>query len=206
MGMPLPEGMGTPGFQPGFPQPGFQQPYGGPPMMGQMPGGPQAIPLADSGLRFAARFLDRIIIFFLACIPSAALGGGAAVLAGRGGSGTNAVSFGATAATAVLSAAILLVYDGVVTAKLGGTLMKKAFGMRVVNAADGSPVNMQQALTRAAPSAVLALLSVIPVVGGIVGGLLGLAIGLASLIMLFTDKMRQTVSDKIAKTVVIKSK
>jgi uncharacterized RDD family membrane protein YckC len=186
--------------QPGFQQPGgFQQPYGGPPMMGQMPGGPQAIPLADSGLRFAARLLDKIIMGLIGCIPGAALGGGTALLAGRTGSGSTAVSFGTQLAGALIGAVIILIYDGVVTAKLGGTLMKKAFGMRVVNAADGSPVNMQQALTRAAPSA---LLAAIPIVGAF-GALI---MGIASLIMLFTDKMRQTVSDKVAKTVVIKAK
>jgi uncharacterized RDD family membrane protein YckC len=191
MGMPLPEGMGQPG--------GFQAPYGAPPMMGQMPGGPQAIPLADSGLRLAARLLDKIIMGLIGCVPGLALGGGSALFAGRGGSGGAAVSFGTQIASALVGAVIVLVYDGVVTAKLGGTLMKKAFGMQVVNAADGSPVNMQQALTRAAPSA---LLAAIPVIGWFIG----LIMGIASLIMLFSDKMRQTVSDKVAKTVVINRK
>ena len=200
MGMPLPEGMGNPGFQPGFQQPGFQQPYGGPPMMGQqMPGGPQAIPLADSGLRFAARLLDRIIMTVIACVPGLAIGGGSAFLGGRGPGGDTAITFGTQILSALIGAVIVLIYDGVVTAKLGGTLMKKAFGMRVVNAADGSPVNMQQALTRAAPSAILAAIPV-------AGGFLAIIMGIASLIMLFSDKMRQTVSDKVAKTVVIKAK
>ncbi len=190
-GMPLPEGMGNQGFG---------QPYGGPPMGGFPGGAAGAIPLADSGLRMAARALDVIIRGIITCIPNFALIGGATALASR--NSAEPISFAATAGSAVLTAIIVLLYDGVVTGLLGGTLMKKAFGMKVVNQSDGMQVNMQTALLRAAPSAALALLGLIP----ILGGLAGFIVGVASLIMLFTDKMRQTVADKVAKTVVIKAK
>ncbi len=161
------------------------------------PTGPQAIPLADSGLRFAARLLDRIIMGFIGCLPTIGITGSAAAFGARGSGGALSGLSGQVAASMV-SAIIVLLYDGVATGLLGGTLMKKAFGMRVVNQSDGQPVTMQTALLRAAP---LAVCTAIPVLGGIAA----LVMGIVSLIFLFSDKLRQTVSDKVAKTVVIKA-
>ncbi len=158
---------------------------------------PNAIPLADAWLRFAARFLDRIIMSLIGCIPTIGITGSAAAF-GRSGTGGALSGLTAQLVSSLVAAAIVLLYDGVATATLGGTLMKKAFGMRVVNQSDGLPVNMQTALTRAAP---LAILTAIPILGGF-GALI---MGIVSLIFLFSDKLRQTVSDKVAKTVVIKA-
>jgi uncharacterized RDD family membrane protein YckC len=162
------------------------------------PAGPQGIPLADSGLRFAARLLDRIILFFLTCIPSLAISGSALALAGRGTGGGVFSNLGSSLATSVVSAGIIMLYDGVGTGLMGGTLMKKAFGMKVVNQSDGQPVSMQTALLRAAPTALCTLIPIL-------GGLAAFVMGIVSLIFLFSDKLRQTVSDKVAKTVVIKA-
>ncbi len=162
-----------------------------------LPPAPQAIPLADSGLRFAARFLDRIILYFLTCIPSLAITGSAFAVGGTRSNGAFS-NLGATAASSLVGAAIILLYDGVATGVMGGTLMKKAFGMKVVNQSDGQPVTMQTALLRAAPTAIC---TAVP----LLGGLAGLVMGIVSLIFLFSDKLRQTVSDKLAKTVVIKA-
>ena len=159
---------------------------------------PPAIPLADAWLRFAARFIDKIIMGLIGCIPAIGISGSAAAVFGNSGSGGALSGLSAQVASSFVSAIIVLLYDGVATATLGGTLMKRAFGMRVVNQSDGQPVNMQTALTRAAP---LAVLTAIPILGGI-----GVVImGIVSLIFLFSDKLRQTVSDKLAKTVVIKA-
>jgi uncharacterized RDD family membrane protein YckC len=181
-GMPLPQAAQLPYGQPPYGQPGY--------------GAPQAIPLADSGLRFAARLLDRIIMGIIGFFPGLLISGGSNFMGRNGGSGGLLAFSGATVLSGLVAGLIAIVYDGVVTAKLGGTLMKRAFGMRVVDAATGAPVNMQTALIRAAPSAVCA---VVPILGGLVA----FVMGIVSLIFLFSDKMRQTVSDKIAKTVVI---
>jgi uncharacterized RDD family membrane protein YckC len=164
----------------------------------QQPAQPVGIPLADAGLRFAARFLDRIIMAIIGCVPGLMISGSAIALTPNNGSSGMFGSLGAAVASSIVSAIVVLLYDGVATATLGGTLMKRAFGMKVVNQSDGLPVNMQVALTRAAP---LAICTAIPWVGSLGQFILGLV----SLIFLFTDKLRQTVSDKVAKTVVIKA-
>jgi uncharacterized RDD family membrane protein YckC len=155
-------------------------------------GGP-AIPLASSGMRILARFIDGIIVGIAGFIISAILGAGSAF--GR----SDDVSTGVWYLAIVLGVAISWFYDAFLTSKMGGTPMKKAFGMRVVDAASGSPVSLQQATMRwVVPGA----LSLVP----ILGGLISLVVFIVSLVFLFSDKMRQTVSDKIGKTVVINSK
>jgi uncharacterized RDD family membrane protein YckC len=156
------------------------------------PAGSQSI--ASAGMRILARFLDAIILAIVGSIIGSVLGAGA-IATGRRGSDVGA---GKYFVAVLLSVIVSFVYDAVLTSKIGGTPMKKAFGMRVADAATGnSPVSLQQAATR---WAIPGILSLIPVLGA----LASFVIFIVSLIFLFTDKNRQTVSDKIGKTVVLK--
>jgi uncharacterized RDD family membrane protein YckC len=157
-----------------------------------MQAGQSAIPLASSGMRILARFLDAIIAGILSFIVALAVGGGG--LFGRGDAG-----FGQWYLSIFLGVVIGWLYDAFLTSKIGGTPMKKAFGMRVVDAGTGSPVNLQQATMRWVIPGALGLVPIL-------GGLIGFVVWIISLVFLFSDKMRQTISDKIGKTVVIESK
>ncbi len=162
------------------------------------PAAPQGIPLADSWLRFAARLLDRIIMLLVLCIPTIGISGTTSFVRSNDAFGGAGIALGQQVAISLISGGFVLLYDGVATGLMGGTLMKRAFGMRVVNQSDGLPVSMTTALIRALPRAIC---HAIPVVGMFVGWIMGIV----SLIFLFSDKLRQTVSDKVAKTVVIKA-
>jgi hypothetical protein len=67
--------------------------------------------------------------------------------------------------------------------------------MRVIRVT-GSPIDWGASIIR---WAVFGLLPILPIIGGIAG----LVMAIVSLIFLFTDKLRQTVPDKAAKTIVV---
>jgi uncharacterized RDD family membrane protein YckC len=157
-------------------------------------------PLASAGMRVLARFLDSLIVglVFGAIFSGFVLGDGDS--AGFGGLGADA-SFGKVYTLGLLLMAVGFVWDAVCTKQFGGTPMKLAFGMRVVRADTGGPVEWSHAIIRWAVPGALALLP-LPVLPGLVN----LVLVIVSLVFLFTKPMRQTIWDLVAKTLVVKSR
>ena len=120
--------------------------------------------------------------------------------AGFGGFGADA-SFGKLYPIGLLGVAAGFAWDAVCTKMFGGTPMKLAFGMKVVRADNGGPVEWSHAITRwAIPGA----LSLIPL--PILPGLVNLVVVIVSLVFIFSKPLRQAVWDMIAKTLVVKSR
>lgn len=175
------------------PPPPPPMPPGG--MYQPSPGVPGGRALATPGMRILARFLDGLILLIASGVIGAAIvlsDGDSAGFAGFGGDLTAGERF----SLAVFGLVVGFLYEALITKMAGGTPMKLALGLRVVRAADGQPVGWNESLLR---WGVVAVIGLIPGLGG----LAGLVIGIVSLVFLFTDKLRQTVSDKVAKTLVV---
>jgi uncharacterized RDD family membrane protein YckC len=171
------------------PQPGgFNAPHSA------VPGGR---PLATPGMRILARVLDAIIVGVAGSLIGAAIILSDGDSAGFGGLGGD-LSAGERLAFGLVSLVIGFFYEAVLTKLKGGTPMKLAFGMSVVRA-DGMPVGWPESIIR---WGFLGLVGLIPFVGGIAA----LIIWIVSIVFLFTDSLRQTVSDKVAKTIVVTSR
>lgn len=157
-------------------------------------------PLADPWMRVLARFLDGLIVGLAFGLVFSAIVLSDGDTAGFGGLGADA-SFGKVYALGLLSMVAGFVWDAVCTKQFGGTPMKLAFGMRVVRADDGGPVEWRHAIVRWAIPGALALvpLPVLP-------GLANLVLVIVSLVFLFTKPMRQAVWDQVAKTLVVKAR
>jgi uncharacterized RDD family membrane protein YckC len=169
-----------PGYTPYTPQPG---------------GAGGGRPLASAWMRILARFLDGVIVSIAAGAVGAAIvlsDGATGGFAGFGGNMTTGQRFG----IGLFGVVVGFLYEALTTKVWGGTPMKLAFGMKVVRAADGAPVGWNESLIR---WGVPALIGVIPILGVVAG----LIIFIINLIFLFTDKLRQTIWDKIAKTIVV---
>lgn len=159
-------------------------------LQGVAPGGQK---LAQPWMRILARLLDSIIVGAVTTAIGAMIILGDDDSAGFGGLGGD-IDGGKRWAISLVTLAIGFVYEAVMTKLKGGTLMKLAFGMRVVRT-DGAPVDWSESILRWA----LALITLIPILGAIAGFI----IWIISIVFLFTDRLRQTVNDKIAKTMVI---
>jgi uncharacterized RDD family membrane protein YckC len=162
------------------------------------PGVPGGRPLASAGMRILARFLDSLIVSIAGGAVGAAIilsDGDSAGFAGFGGD----ISTGDRFAIGLFSLVIGFVYEALLTKVAGGTPMKLAFGMKVVRAVDGQPVGWSESLIR---WGFLSVIGLIPVLGGIAAFI----IWIISIVFLFTDKLRQTVTDKVAKTIVVSSR
>lgn len=149
-------------------------------------------------MRVLARFLDSVIIGLVLTSIFGAFVLSDGDSAGFGGLGADA-SFGEVYALGLLGMAAGFVWDAVCTKQFGGTPMKLAFGMRVVRADDGGPVEWRHAIIRWAIPGALALLP-LPVLPGFIN----LVIVVLSLVFLFTRPLRQAVWDLAAKTLVVK--
>lgn len=156
-------------------------------------GAPTKPPVAEAWKRIVARFVDGILLFIVNMVLFAALASGDGSFGAFGGTGLSGAKL---LLISLVGLAVGYVYDAVLTAKIGGTPMKRAFGMKVVSAADGSPVDLKQASIR---WAVPGLIAIIPTLGGIIVFICVII----SLVFLFTDSMRQTINDKAAKTIVV---
>jgi uncharacterized RDD family membrane protein YckC len=168
-----------------------------------MPGGPVSPagqPLAEAWKRVLARFLDGLIIgiVFGTIIAAAVLSGGDS--AGFAGFGSDA-SFGKLYLIGFLGLIVGFVWDAVCTKMFGGTPMKLAFGMRVVRADNGGPVEWSHAITRWAIPGAFALIPI-----PILPGLANLVILIVSLVFIFTKPLRQAVWDLVAKTLVVQAR
>jgi len=211
-GQPPPEGK-PPEGQPQYPQQGPQYPQQGQPQPGgayphpQQQGGygeyPQAPnpyqsgpsgPRANFGQRLLAYILDILIIAVPILILIALLGGfdsenydseTGEVLAGPMADG----AFGITLLGLVLSMAYFTLLEG---SNTGQTIGKKALSIRVISQQTGGPIGYGRALARNAVRSLPGLIRFI----GFVWTLLD------NLWMLW-DKEKQTLHDKVAKTVVV---
>ena len=191
MSMPPPPPPPPPGPPPPPPIPpgGMYQPT---------PGVPGGRPLASAGMRILARFLDSLIVGLVGGVVGAAIILGDGDSAGFGGFGGD-MSGGERFAISLVGLLIGFVYEAVITKVAGGTPMKLAFGMKVVRVADGQPVQWSESIIR---WGFLGVIGLIPVLGGIAVFI----IWIVSIVFLFTDKLRQTVTDKVAKTIVVSSR
>lgn len=169
------------------------------------PGGaytPSAVPgqrpLAEAWMRILARLLDSLIVGFVFGLVFSPLVLSDGDTAGFSGIGSDA-SFGELYVLGLLLMAAGFVWDAVLTKQFGGTPMKLAFGMRVVRADDGGPVEWRHAIVRWAVPGALALVPL-----PLLPGLLNFVIVIVSLVFLFSKPLRQTVWDLAAKTLVVK--
>lgn len=168
----------------GGPQPAPGSAPAGP---GMATGDPQG-GLASPGKRILARIVDWVIWIVVSLIIGAIFGGSVAV-------GTDAS--GASLVAGVLSTLLFVAYEVWFTANKGGTPGKLVLGIRVADQATrNTPIDYQQAFMRTLPL----LIGIIPILGIVV-----FLIAVASLVLLFVDSQRQTVWDKIAKTVVVEA-
>jgi uncharacterized RDD family membrane protein YckC len=162
------------------------------------PGVPGGRPLAEPWMRILARFLDGIIASVVFGSIAAAIvlsGDDSAGFGGLGGDVDAGTRFWLVLLTLIPS----FLYEAVLTKLFGGTPMKLAFGMRVVQASEGGPIEWKGSIIRwAVPGA----FGIVPVIGA----LASLVVTIVSLVFLFSDKLRQTVSDKVAKTLVVKAR
>jgi uncharacterized RDD family membrane protein YckC len=145
--------------------------------------------------RILARFLDWLIVtlVFGSILSGLILNDDdGAGIAGVGGD----ASFGKLYLISLLSAVVWFVWDAVCTKQFGGTPMKLAFGMRVVQQGSGEPVQWGHAIIRwAVPGA----LSLVPFLGGLVV----FVVFIVSLVFVLTKPLRQAVWDLAAKTIVV---
>ncbi len=173
------------------PPPGSAFPAGGP----VLTGGPN---LAPPWKRILARLLDGLILALVfGTIFAAIVFSDSDDSAGFGGLGADA-SFGQLYAIALMGAAVGFVWDAVLTKMYGGTPMKLAFGMRVVQAESGAPVEWRHAIIRWAVPGAIGLLPLAQL-----GSLVNFVIVIVSLVFLFTKPLRQAVWDLAAKTMVV---
>ncbi len=144
--------------------------------------------LAEPLARLGARIIDVIIWIFIFMILAVTLGGGTAAV------GNNDLG-GRAWIAGVLGTLITSAYEVFMVANKGGTVGKLVLGLKVVKE-DGSPADLQTAIMRIVTN----LIGIVPIIGSYISAL----VGLASIVMIFTDDRRQTVWDKVAKTIVVK--
>lgn len=146
---------------------------------------PHGQTLATAGQRIGARLIDVVI----------QIGIGVVVIAAIIGSGVGEFSIGALFVSVVFG----FLYEATMVALKGGSLGKLILGLAVVREENGeTPPGWEPALMRWIPS----LVGLVP----IIGLLISLVVFVLSLVWLFNDPKRQTVYDRIAKTMVIQTK
>jgi uncharacterized RDD family membrane protein YckC len=163
---------------------------------GAAPGGGE---LASAGMRVLARFLDSLIVGLVFGFVFAAIILSGDDDVGFGGLGSDA-SFGKVYLLAVLGAAAGFVWDAVCTKMFGGTPMKLAFGMKVVQS-NGADVEWEHAIKRWALPGAFALIP-IPTLPN----LAGFVVVIVSLVFIFTKPLRTALWDLFAKTLVVTSR
>ena len=116
------------------------------------------------------------------------------------------------AASVILGVVIALLNDVVLVAATGASIGKRIVGMRIVNAADGSPVNSGVAFKRllldliGVPAVFLLRASEVGL-GAFFIFVIGLVVlAIINLVLLFSDDRNQTLNDKISNTVVVTNK
>ncbi|NNE11650.1 MAG: RDD family protein [Ilumatobacter sp.] len=168
-------------------------PPGASPSSGAGSAVPGGRPLGSAGMRVLARFLDSLIVGIINLVLIGALLSGDT--GSVGGLGAD-VSAGKLFVIALIGLAVGFVYDPVITKLKGGTPMKLAFGMNVVRADTGGPVEWSHAVIR---WGVVAIWAIVPVLSFLVP----LVLLIVSLVFIFTKPLRQAVWDLAAKTLVV---
>jgi uncharacterized RDD family membrane protein YckC len=169
--------------------------------MGEPPGAVAGgLPLASPGKRVLARFLDAVIVALVFGSAFAAVilsGDDDAGLAGFGSD----TSLGRAYLIALLGAAVGFGWDAVCTKMFGGTPMKLAFGMKVVQQ-NGADVEWDHAIKRWALPGAFALIP--PLVAlNVLLGLAQLVIVIVSLVFIFSKPLRTALWDQFADTMVV---
>jgi len=168
----------------GEPQP-IQGAGGAPAGMAQEGMTPHGQRLATAGQRIGARLIDAVIVFGLFV----------AILGALFGAGVTEFNAGAL----ILGIAFGFAYEAAMVAVKGGSLGKLILGLAVVRESDGvTPPGWEPGVMRWLPS----LAGNIPVIGL----LISLVVFVLSLVWLFNDPKRQTVYDRVGKTMVIQTK
>lgn len=195
----------TPPPPPPPPAPPPPPPAGPPPSFGQPVDGvgPGGRDLASPGLRVLARILDAVIlgVVFGGIFAAIILSGDDD--AGLAGIGTDA-SIGRAYLIALLGAGVGFVWEAVCTKMFGGTPMKLAFGMKVVQQ-NGADVEWSNAIKRWALPGAFALIPPFVLLNALVS-LAQLVIVIVSLVFIFSKPLRTAVWDIFADTLVIKGR
>ncbi|WP_433230001.1 RDD family protein [Actinomadura formosensis] len=192
----------------GYGRPGGPLPMA-PPLPGYgVPGGPQDA-VAGRPARLGAAILDSVLLS-IAAVP-------AALFSIRWDKMEESVSSGEPITdplelydiprllTGYLIVFVLgFAYFTVLHAKWGQTLGKKAFGIRLVKAADYSAVTWGQAIARQAFVYAITIVTVVLNFLTPAAGILGL-VGLIDNAWILWDERRQSLHDKVAKTMVVKA-
>jgi uncharacterized RDD family membrane protein YckC len=152
--------------------------------------------LAEPLNRIGARIIDGIAWFIIGAVISIPIGVGAVF------SGSGDVSYAATAIAGILSTLAVAAYEIAFVGTQGATPGKMVLGLKVTRE-DGSPPDMRDAAMRMAHYIGLGVLVAITGPLGFLFQLILFVIVIASLVFLFTDSRRQTVWDRIAKTLVV---
>ncbi len=184
---------GQPGYgqpQPPYGQPGYGQPqvpYGQPVYgQAQFAYGQPATQYASVWLRIVALLIDGVILWVAFAIISFIFGLGIAGAANTDNGSGIAVTLG------IFLWLIIIVlsfgYFAYLEATQGGTLGKKALGLRIIKL-DGNPIGWNEAIIR----------TLLRIVDHLFAGLVGF------ICILATDK-KQRVGDMVAKTIVIKTR
>lgn len=147
--------------------------------------------LASPGLRLVARLADLVWWIIVSFIIAAVIGGGSAVW----GTEASARQWLASAVSTVAIVALEIVF----LTKKGATPGKMMVGIQVADVATRtSPIDTRSAVLRMVPMAI----GIVPFIGGFIS----LIIGVVSVILIFTDRQRQAVWDKLAGTVVVRGR
>lgn len=185
-----------------FPPPGSPPPP--PPPFGNQPPPPGYVPysahqnvlgtppLATPGKRILARIIDGLILGVAFLILTIAFGGGFFV----GG-----ISQADAVGVQILGLVLGTAYEAAFLSSRGATPGKMAMSVKVVFE-DGRKLDLEGALRRLSPNIVLGIVALVPVFLTL-SNLVNFAITVVSLVFLFTDQRRQTVWDRIAKTIVV---
>jgi uncharacterized RDD family membrane protein YckC len=157
-------------------------------------------PLASAGMRVLARVLDAIIVGIVFGSVFAAIILSGDDDAGLAGFGADA-SVGRAYVLALLGAAVGFAWDAVCTKMFGGTPMKLAFGMKVVQQ-NGADVEWEHAIKRWALPGAFALIP--PFVAlNVLLSLAQLVIVIVSLVFIFQKPLRTALWDQFAGTMVV---
>ncbi|MDH4074637.1 MAG: RDD family protein [Acidimicrobiia bacterium] len=183
--------------------PGTQRYWDGTHWQGQaepLPGGEDPIAglqLAEPVNRIGARVIDGIVWIVLLAVV-------AYLVTGTSGIGLRAdgVSYTAHLIATVIGTALVTAYEVLMVLTRQATLGKVALGLKVTRQ-DGSPPGRNDALLRAAPFALPLILAALAGGLGWLFVVLSVLIGVGSVVLLFIDPRRQTVWDKLARTVVV---
>jgi uncharacterized RDD family membrane protein YckC len=179
----------------------------------QWQGGPQPVPgseavasgaqanLAEPLSRIGARLIDWILWIVISLVLATVLD-----IPLVPANADDVPSYGKNLVYSLLTAIIIGAYEVFMVAQRGGTLGKLALGLRVTTENGGAP-DLKTAVLRVAPYFGLSVLGALlgPAIGGLLGIVL-LIIGLVSLVFLFTDSLRRTVWDRVAKTLVVSTR